>query len=348
MRNGKGAAGPSSPRFRRRAFFTGQKVLGACRVGDLYGARRGAAHAVVLMYHSVCPPEHEPWVAPRNRISPMVFEKQLRRLAATGRVISLSRLAAADGPPPAPGSIVLTFDDGYLDNLDVAAPLLRKYGLPATLYLATGYVANAEPQWADLLYSAIRHRVRDRLSLDGIGAFDLGARDQRHAALHVIGRHMIEASRERRTELLDTIREQAGSPRCSVRLTMDFDDVRRVMDDYRAFELGVHTADHLDLSAMDTGDAIREVQRSVDDFRRELDRDAEHFSFPYSRWTPAIRGRLGATGLRTAMTGQGVVALDELDPFDLRRLEAPVSMPLFRYWTSGAHPVLTRRVFGRH
>ena len=46
----------------------------------------------------------------------------------------------------------ITFDDGYRDNLTVAAPILEKYRLPATLFLATGYVERGETQWSDTLH----------------------------------------------------------------------------------------------------------------------------------------------------------------------------------------------------
>lgn len=348
MRGHNTIPGPARPSARRRAFFAGQKFLGFSRIGDLYGSRGGAGHAIVLMYHSVCPPGHERWIAPRNRISVELFERQLRRLAASGRMISVSQLADAAVDEPVPdGSVALTFDDGYLDTLTMAAPLLQKYQVPATLYLATQYVANAESQWADVLYSTFRHRERDKLTVELIGSFDLRKKDQREAALYELGRHLASATREQRTRLLDEVRSQLGSPRCGTRLTLDFDDVRRLKAEYPMIQLGVHTADHLDLTAMDTDGALAEVRRSMDDFRTELGCGAEHFSYPYGRWTPESQRRMSATGLRTAMTGQGIVSLDHLDPFDLRRLEAPESISLFRYWTSGAHPSLTRNIFGR-
>lgn len=339
--------GTDRPRLRRRAFFAGQGLLGASRVGDLYGCLRGGRHAIVLMYHSICPDERERWIAPRNRISVRLFERQLRRLAETGRVIPLTRLAEAPRRPVPGGSIVITFDDGYLDNLEVAAPLLRKYRLPATLYLATGYVANAETQWADVLYGAFRHRQRDTLTVDGIDRFDLRDGVRREYALRAIGERLTRATRQERTLLLDDIRRRLGAPPCRERLTLDFDDVRKLKARYPDIEIGVHTADHLDLGDMDADGAIAEVVRSMDDLHDETGCRAEHFSFPYSRWNGETKARLGDIGLRTAMTGRGVVPLMGLDPFDLRRLETPASMALFRYWTSGAHPSLTQAIFGR-
>lgn len=346
MADSRDALIPPRPSLKRRALLAGQRVLGASGAGDLYANHAQPNHAIVLMYHSVCHGDRASWIAPRNRMHPTVFERQLARLAKGGRVVPISRLLD-DAEPPPPGSIVLTFDDGYLDNLEVVAPLLERYALPAVLYLATGYVSDAAPQWADVVYAAIQKRTRDRLELDGIGRWDLSTESACEAVIYQVGLSLIESSRAARAEVLASIHDQLESPQCPLKLSMDFDGARQLLDRYPSFELGVHTADHLDLSSVTTDDAIDEVRRSMDDFERELGRKAQHFSYPYSRSTPELIRRLPETGLHSAMTGQGVVTLDSMDPFDLHRFESPESESLFRYWTSGAHPTLTRKLFGR-
>lgn len=73
------------------------------------------------------------------------FERQCRLLARRGRVVPLSavedRLAA--GSAPARGLDVLTFDDGFADFAEVAVPILRRYRLPATMYIVAGSVTGA-------------------------------------------------------------------------------------------------------------------------------------------------------------------------------------------------------------
>ena len=334
--------------MKRRVMLAGQRLLGATGVGELYARCKRPDQAIVLMYHSVCDDARASWIAPRNRMATDLFEQQLARLARSGRVVSISQLAdAAMGKPLNPGSIVLTFDDGYLDNLDVIAPLLDRYKLPAVLYLATAYVADAAPQWADVVHAAIEHRNNDQLSMPGLGDWNLSDSKQRDAANYLIGRMLILMDRSQRAGVLGAIAEQLDSPPCEMKLTMSFDDVRRIADQYPSFELGVHTADHLDLSAQPIDAAIAEIRRSMEMFRNELGRDAVHFSFPYSRSTQELIDRLDGTGLQTAMTGEGVVSLKNFNPLDIHRLESPTSMALFRYWISGAHPMLTRTLFRR-
>src|SRR6202008_4899171 len=94
------------------------------------------------------------------------------------------------GRTPAAGTVCITFDDGYLDNLTVAAPILEKHGLPATLFLATGYIERAETQWSDRLYWAFSQATSQSL------------RASAHRRMHA---QLLAASRDGRIALLAEI-----------------------------------------------------------------------------------------------------------------------------------------------
>ena len=129
--------------------------------------------AVVLMYHSVEMPEASKYIDPAWSMTLKCFERQIRFLARRRHVIPLSELVELlkNGREPKPGSVVLTFDDGYKDNFYVVAPILRHYGLPATISLATDYVTSGENQPIDRLYAIFRTHTRARIKLpfsDGV------------------------------------------------------------------------------------------------------------------------------------------------------------------------------------
>lgn len=101
------------------------------------------AHAVpVLMYHHVLPSGGFIAVTPDN------FEDQLAWLARHGyRSVSADEFAAhLEGTPLPPRSVLITFDDGYLDNWLHAWPLLRKYGFRAVVFLVTSWVGQGPPR----------------------------------------------------------------------------------------------------------------------------------------------------------------------------------------------------------
>lgn len=244
-------------------------------------------------------------------------------------------------------AVLLTFDDGYRDNLYVVAPILQRYRLPAVLYLCTGYISRGENQWADVLYSAIRCRRHERLMLEEGPPFDLSRAAGREAAYRAVAERLLSANRATRDALLEAVVAQLKPDGQPARQTLTWDEVRRLAARYPDFALGVHTADHLDLSPMTAEEALAQVRRSVEEFEAELGRRPEHFSFPYSRAVPERAQCLGELGFRSAMTEEGTTDWRNPAPFDLRRLEAPQHQGMLRYWTSGAHPCLSLKLFGR-
>src|SRR5262249_8047209 len=106
-------------------------------LASFYVKARGIRGAVILMYHSVAGEPDSRWLDPRNHLAPAALEEQLSFLARHRRVVPMSELVRAldEGRDLEAGSVVLTFDDGYRDNLTVAAPLLAEKKLPALLYL---------------------------------------------------------------------------------------------------------------------------------------------------------------------------------------------------------------------
>ena len=96
----------------------------------------------VLMYHHVSP------VPGMITVSPEHFEDQLRWLKRHGyRSLSCDQFAGfLAGEPVPPRSVLITFDDGYLDNWVYAYPLLERYGYRAALFVVTGWVGQGEPR----------------------------------------------------------------------------------------------------------------------------------------------------------------------------------------------------------
>src|SRR5690242_8756600 len=94
-------------------------------------------HTVVfLVYHSINEYSEDRIRVP-NIVTPTTFEEQIRYWSSTASVIPLQKYLdhMKDGTPLSRKSVVITFDDGYKDNLTIAAPILQKYGVPATFFI---------------------------------------------------------------------------------------------------------------------------------------------------------------------------------------------------------------------
>jgi peptidoglycan/xylan/chitin deacetylase (PgdA/CDA1 family) len=309
--------------------------------------------AVILMYHSVSDRRSAPWVFPRNQLSPRVFERQLRFLARRRRVVSLTRLAEMleENRDPEAGTVVLTFDDGYVDNRDTAAPILERFGLPATLFLPTDYVNNGETNWADRMHCMITWRTRNRITMPGPEgvAFDLSKTADLGQFTQAIGAKLLSLDRGGRERLLGELEAQLCPARRPPRLTLTWDEVRDLTERFPLFDIGGHTVNHLDLSACDLPTATREIVDCKRTIESELGRRVEHFSFPYSRSTDRTCTVVRDAGYRSAVAaGRGEVRADCASPrFALPRVEAPESPSRFRFYTGGAYPGLSRALTGR-
>jgi peptidoglycan/xylan/chitin deacetylase (PgdA/CDA1 family) len=303
----------------------GRDAMGAAvhwtGAGRAFEAAARPAGAIILMYHSVAQDAEAKFIEPANHIPPPLFERQMAFLCEHRRVVPLSRLVddiAAGKSPPA-GTVCITFDDGYRDNLTVAAPILEKYRLPATLFVATGYVERGENQWSDTLHWLFTHAAQEIMS---------------RTALHA---KLLEASHGDRIALLEEIRRKlvAGMP---PRLGLDWDEARQLLRRYPLFEIGGHTRDHLDLTKH-RGEARAQIDGCAEDLRRELGIEPRHFSYPYERWCPETRAAVIASGWASAVgTGPDVRIGRESDRFAMPRVEAPRSMTQLGFKTSGAYP----------
>lgn len=118
-------------------------------------ARTGAAQAVwaasarrlrILAYHGVCEDRYanDDWVPPYF-VTASLFESHLQYLHQKAAVLKLGEAAQKLGAGTLPDrAVVITFDDGYANNLYTALPLLKRYALPATIFVSTGLVESQD------------------------------------------------------------------------------------------------------------------------------------------------------------------------------------------------------------
>jgi peptidoglycan/xylan/chitin deacetylase (PgdA/CDA1 family) len=100
-------------------------------------------------------------------------------------------------------------------------------------------------------------------------------------------------------------------------------------------QLGVHSATHRSLPALDEGDLQREVVESRDVIRRRTGVTAEFFAYPYGLWNDRVRGAVRSAGYRAAFTLEGGDSM--ADAWALPRMNVPAGIDdaAFEAWTAG-------------
>ena len=264
---------------------------------------------LVLRYHRIGEHDGDPWPL---AVSAENFAQQLDVLARAVRVLSLAELVRrlADGRPLG-RAVVLTFDDGYADNLLVAKPLIERHGMSATVFVITGHTGAGREPWNDELGRILLtgDAPPASLELDVRGrrhCFDLPAdagRDARLALYYELWRLLVALPVDVQQAALDVLRDWAGKP-SSVRPSrrmLTADEVAKLAEG-GLIEVGAHTVNHVDLSAAPASVQKTEIEESKAGCEAVLNRPVTSFAYPYGRVGAATPDLVRAAGFACACT----------------------------------------------
>jgi glycosyltransferase involved in cell wall biosynthesis/peptidoglycan/xylan/chitin deacetylase (PgdA/CDA1 family)/SAM-dependent methyltransferase len=262
--------------------------------------------ALVLMYHRVADGCADPWSL---CVSPQRFAQQLEVLRRYTHPMQLQELvkAASSGNIPSAG-VVVTFDDGYADNLHNAKPLLERYDIPATVFVTTGYFQDRGEFWWDeleriLLQPGTLPGVL-RLIINGtVHQWELGEasyygeerwwRDRswkapkdpptsRHSIYVSLWRLLKLLPHSERRNLLNKLLAWARAE-SQVRPTHRALSLQEIVDlaQGKLIEVGSHTVTHPVLAMLPLDLQRDEIQQSKASLENILERSVTSFAYPY-------------------------------------------------------------------
>ncbi len=191
---------------------------------------------------------------------------------------AVQRLRAGELPARA---LAITFDDGYEDNHSQALPILQRHGLPATFFIATGFLDGGR-MWNDTVIEAVRRSALDTLNLDGLPAGDFG----QHALGDVAARRAAIDLLLPRLKYLDpALREQtvqALAARAAAVLPNDLMmSSVQVQALHRAgMQVGAHTVSHPILARLDDTHAATEISQSKTRLETLIGAPVTLFAYP--------------------------------------------------------------------
>ena len=147
---------------------------------------------------------------------------------------------------------------------------------------------------------------------------------------------LLESSHADRERILGEFERQLEPAQSPPRLTLDWGEVRELAAKYPEFEIGVHTAHHVDLAGASEEQIRGELERCVADVQREVGVRPRHFSFPYGRSSPLACRLAAEAGLECAMGPSGPWLVEATsDRYCLPRLDARMPASQLRLRT---HP----------
>jgi peptidoglycan/xylan/chitin deacetylase (PgdA/CDA1 family) len=241
------------------------------------------------------------------------------------------------GEPMPRGSVAVTFDDGYLDNAEVAAPILDRLGIRAVFYVTVTAIENGAEPWFCRLRRAF-HRDERRTWVDprdgaAYGLADPAARRRGFLAACAWCATLVDRCQD---DAVRSVEEQLGSPSTqpgSPPLMMTWDHARELHA--RGHSIGSHTLSHPNMAQIAEAEALREFRDSRAILERELGAPVVHFSYPNPildpHWNPRTVELSGQCGYRTAVTSTEGPVTAASDPLALKRVAVPVELQQFRW-----------------
>lgn len=300
---------------------------------------------LVLCYHRV----GENGIPLFSELSPALFEAQMRYLRRRYRVLSLDALCKEmEGPSQKGDAVAVTFDDGYRDLYTHALPVLRKYQIPATIFLPFVSIETGQVPWYDRVFLALKVSPKDELEivLDRPRSFRLSSLKARLETAAEIIQYLRTLPDDRRREYCAALEETIILPQDELKDRMlTWDHIRAMCREGITF--GSHTMTHPAVSRLTESQLESELGESKRALENRIGSPSVHFAYPFGK--PADCGTaalpfLVRNGYRSAATTVEGVNEPGGNCYQLRRSqvgnERSISMFAFRlnqlFLSSGA------------
>ncbi len=316
---------------------------------------------LVLLYHRV--PSGDPGPDPFDLCVPVdVFERQMALLARVRTPMPLSELVSRTRQGDCPkNAVAVTFDDGYLDNLTEARPVLERLGIPASVFIASGYVEDASGGfwWEALTDLLLRPGVLPEVlevrlpGEDEVLRIELGVAatysleemwldawwrmTDRHAptlrqvAFRTLYERLAPLDHHDRFEVLDRLWAQLDSPRNSDRESwpMTAEELRQLTAS-GTVTVGAHTVSHPFLPGLDADAQQREIVASRNTLSAILGEPVTQFAYPHGASDVLTRTLVDQAGFSLACSTRAMAISGSVDPFAVPRIPV-ANVPLRRF-----------------
>ena len=235
------------------------------------------------------------------------FEMQMKFLQENFRVLPLSQLCEElQNPGNSGNAVAVTFDDGYSDLYTNALPVLRKYDIPATVYLTADCIETGEVAWYDRIFLALQVAPGETIELPIPGGLrlDINSPHQRIESGARIVSILRRTPAAERTRFCAAIERQVNLPAEKLAGRMlNWEQVREMRSAGVFF--GSHTLSHPVLSQLEPEDLEKELRESRSLLEARLGEPVLDFAFPFGR--PEDCGPIAAAvaarcGYRSAVT----------------------------------------------
>jgi len=280
------------------------KYLGP--IGGFYMCRiLTRSHPKILMYH------HFSIQGDKFSTGATNFRKQARYLAENFTTMTTSELVKrqSESPSKLNNVAIITVDDGYVDFYDIAFPILKEFGLTATFYVTTGFIAGDTWLWTDQLHWMFREKGASAEEIQLNEFYLPAARNDNRTWIersYALNNHLLTLDDDEKWHALARIAEnwKLVVPKDPV---SEYQPCRlsqlKEMQDY-GIEIGGHTVNHPILTNVSTELAYKEIRASLNYLNDNLGTMPRSFCYPNGNvedYSPEIEHMVKDAGYTSAV-----------------------------------------------
>lgn len=288
------------------------------RAGGSVQRLSGREAGLAALFHQVGDPQRTWDDGKYPRLGPRFFEAQLSHLMKRYRVVAASELieAVRRRRRGEPYPVAITFDDDSPSHVSHAAPILQRFGVPATFFVSGASLDGPRSFWWERLDRAMEQGAigREELSemVPAASAVPAGLRKMQQIA------DDIELmTPEQLTDLLDELGRRAGpDPEDAV---LDAAGLRKLVA--AGFDVGFHTLRHLNLSTLDSAELGLAMSEGRDRLEEAIDRELTLIAYPGGKWNPHVLEAARGAGFLRGFTTEPKAVLPDSDPLCLGRVD---------------------------
>jgi len=274
--------------MRQKAVNRAFSVLKGTGLGRMLAPFTQGCGAVFMMHH-VRPARSNPFQPNRHlEISPEFLRTAIERIRANGyEIISIDE--AVDLLKSGYGHhryAVLTFDDGYKDNLEIAYPILKELNAPFTVFVTSGLVDRTSELWWVALERIIAANDEVMFTQAGeAGGLSCRTAAEKNVCFEKIVDHLtLEAGEDEQRLIIRALADRYGVDMKALAesLVMTWDELRTLAAD-PLVTIGAHTHDHFAMARLEPQAARADVLKGLRRLEEELGRRPKHFAYPYGK-----------------------------------------------------------------
>jgi peptidoglycan/xylan/chitin deacetylase (PgdA/CDA1 family) len=260
----------------------------------------------VLALHRILPLEivQAEYVQPTLWTSPETFERQIQWMLKIGNVVDMERILDFEKENDKP-LFSITFDDGWKDNYTYAFPLLKKYGITATIFVVTSAVDTGRLLWPEEVINKTstaltknkKQSIINYLKIKLENSIGFRFREDAYGLVDCYLEYLKELSLSDRERCIDSYYREIGVDSDPIiGMNLNWEEILQ-MDRY-GIHFGSHTHTHAILQYCDRETSVRELVTSKRILEERLAKPIDMFCYPNARYKDTDAHLLEETGYR--------------------------------------------------